>query len=158
MILEEIYKLSRESGTVNGDISLVIIDELLKKGSFNLTVTELSQRTGCSQPSASRYAKKVGSNYYKKMVKMINEEAPDYFSRNSLNKEKETIRLAKEELKTTLSQSLEYLSDAEIYKIASLILKAKKINVVAMGGNLSVKQEIEYKLSQIGKSPLLAVD
>ncbi|KAF5295637.1 hypothetical protein FQA39_LY12810 [Lamprigera yunnana] len=67
----------------------------------------------------------------------------DYDKNNFDDNSKQIIMDVQATLASVNSDSLKKATD--------LILKANRINVCAIGGNLTVKQEIEHKLAKIGK-------
>ncbi|ATZ16280.1 RpiR family transcriptional regulator [Entomoplasma freundtii] len=157
MILDQLFEMTQSSEeNLNHRLARVIIDELLINRQFKLTVTTLSQKANCSQPSVSRFAKSLTGQSYKHFVNLINEEAPSYFL--IWNREKETIDDGKNKIIQAVVETLDYFKSEEIEAISRLIIRSNKINVVGIGGNRTIKTEVEHKLSQVGRHVMLSSD
>ncbi|WP_027062970.1 MurR/RpiR family transcriptional regulator [Mesoplasma seiffertii] len=156
MYLERIYKYSKEQNNVNADISKAIIEEIISNKVFDLSVSELAEKSQCSQPSVSRYIKNVLEvESYRTLVLQLNKEIISYFENNfNKNNYVENNQSILNDIKATLT----YLSQTDVEAAAKLIVDAEKINVTAIGGNIALKYEIEHKLSQIGKYVMIGPD
>ncbi|WP_035358715.1 MurR/RpiR family transcriptional regulator [[Acholeplasma] multilocale] len=156
MVIEKIYKFSKENKTINQDISNVIIDEITNNKSFNSGVVELAEKAKCSQPSATRYVQnQLKMNNYKEFQIILNKEISSYFEEKfAENNYQDNIETLVSDLRATFKNN----PDNKIEAAAEMILNAEKINVAAMGGNTSLKFAIEHKLIQIGKHSMMGVD
>lgn len=157
MILEKIFEMGQNpEQSLNKRLANIIIDEFLDVRQFNLTVTELGDKAKCSQPTVSRFVKNFDVTSYKKFVRLLNEEAPSYFV--APERKRETIDQAKIKIIEAVANTLNAFKPQEIQVIAKLISNSEKINVVGIGGNRTLKTEVEHKLSQVGKHVMLATD
>ncbi|AHI53513.1 RpiR family transcriptional regulator [Spiroplasma sabaudiense Ar-1343] len=156
MILEQIYKYSKESETSNASISKSIIDEITSNKGFNLTVVQLAEKSGCSQSTVSKYIKNaLEIETYRELVVCLNKEITRYFEDkyNNNNFEENSIAIISD-----LQKTLKNLDPQKVKEAATLIFNAEKICIAAIGGNIALKYEIEHKLSQTGKFIMIGTD
>ncbi|WP_338972770.1 MurR/RpiR family transcriptional regulator [Spiroplasma endosymbiont of Panorpa germanica] len=156
MILEQIYKYSKEIDTAKALISKAIIDEITNEKSFSLSVVQLADKSGCSQSTVSKYIKNdLEIESYRDLVSILNKEITRYFEDkyNSNNFEENSSAIVDD-----LTRTLKKLDSTKVKEAAQMIFSAEKICVAANGGNVALKSEIEHKLSQTGKFIMIGTD
>ncbi|AXK50958.1 MurR/RpiR family transcriptional regulator [Spiroplasma alleghenense] len=156
MVLEQIYKYSKEIQTSNALISKAIIEEITQTKRFDLSIVQLAEKSGCNQSTVSKYIKNaLEIESYRDFVATLNKEITRYFEDkyNSNNFEENTKAIVSD-----LQSTLTHLDPEKVKQAAELIFKAEKISVVAIGGNIALKNEIEHKLSQTGKFIMIGTD
>ncbi|ATZ18901.1 hypothetical protein ESOMN_v1c05190 [Williamsoniiplasma somnilux] len=156
MILEKINKISKEKN-INGNIAQAILCEISKQNGLNLNIVELAEKSGCSQPTVTRFVRTLGLENFKKLVKAVNFESLKFFPDNDNTPHEKEI-MDGSDILSDVRTTLENIDHELFEQIALKIVKAKKINIAGMGGNETLKVEIEHKLSQIGKHVLIGKD
>jgi len=154
MILDRINKMTEEADRNSVNIAKTILKYLFKEKIFDLTIVQLAQLSNVSQPTVSRFVKAIGCQTYKEFSLIINGETPLFFGISDKNFDLMNSESLISSIRETLSQN----NKDKIAEAVKLIDQAKNVNVVGIGGNQSLKFEIEHKLSQIGISTMFSQD
>ncbi|WP_338983793.1 MurR/RpiR family transcriptional regulator [Spiroplasma endosymbiont of Othius punctulatus] len=156
MILEQLNKHSKFDSSIEGRISKTVINHVTKNKEFKMNITKLSEVSETSQPSVTRFVTKtIGLKNYKEFINMLNLEVKTYFESNY---DQNNLSDNASQIITDLNETLSHVSNEDIKTATNIILNSDRINVCAIGGNITTKIEIEHKLSKIGKTIMVATD
>lgn len=156
MVLELLTKYSKENKNKKAKISKAVLKEIQTNKSFEKGIVELAELSDVSQTAVTRFVKlSLKLTNYKNFVAILNEEINSYFNSdydiNNLSSNSKQIVL-------DISKTLDNIDEFSIKEATNIILSAERFNVCAIGGNASIKTEIEHRLSKIGKHVMLTPD
>ncbi|QHX35708.1 hypothetical protein STIUS_v1c01530 [Spiroplasma sp. TIUS-1] len=156
MILEKLNKHAKYDSSIEGKISKTIINYISANKEFKLGIIKLSNDSGTSQPSVTRFVTKIiGTKNYKEFINVLNAEIKTYFESNY---DQNNLNDNSAQICQDIKETLLHISDEEIKKSTDLIMNAERINVIAIGGSATIKVEIEHKLSKIGMNLMSSSD
>ncbi|WP_339022890.1 MurR/RpiR family transcriptional regulator [Spiroplasma endosymbiont of Crioceris asparagi] len=156
MILDNIKIYASDKKNSYSNIAKKIIEIINETKAFHISVSELAKRVGCSQPTVTRFINIVSNKEgYRIFSIKINKEIKLYFEGELVNGDYvEDQNSIVEDIKNTFAG----ITKENIEGIVETIKGANKINVVSIGGNNSIKFEIEHTLAKIGKFVMIGYD
>lgn len=129
----------------------------------SLSIGELSERTGASKATISRFCRRLGYSNFRDFSLALAQETTANYSRinEDLTNVSSAEDIAAAVLNTerkALDQTLEMLRTTDLNALADVILKARRVIVFAVGGSACVAMDLYHKLCRLGVSCMMQSD
>lgn len=120
-----------------------------------LAIHELSEKTGVSKATISRFCRKLGYADYREFSLALARETTVSYQRinEDMDSVDSALEIAGTVLKTerkALEQTYDMLKNVDLNGIADLLLNARRVCIFAVGGSACVAMDLYHKFSRMG--------
>ena len=158
----------RSSYTKMSKTEKKIADYLLQNSHHApLTITELSEKTGSSEATIVRFAKRIGCDGYQELKILLAQEDNHVVNRSieDGDQPQEIYRKLSDDVYSTLLRARKNNDDSVFDEACTLILKTKYLLIFGIGNSYAVAFDMNHKLlrlglksSAVGDSHLMLID